>query len=158
MLSVALPPYSPQAQHSSRFPPAVLAHGNWDLWRITRQKRHPTRPKWQLLMEKIRLISWYGTYIPLFTRFHTCQVVVWDFWTINSRKIHPNWDFLPGFFLLDQSWRNQRGNVSQSVKFHEIYGKKTCYLLSSVVVLLQALYNNLLFLFCFFFERFPNPS
>ena len=29
--------------------------------------------------------SWYGKFIPLFTTgFYTSQVVVWDFWTINS--------------------------------------------------------------------------
>ena len=34
-----------------------------------------------LLMEEIRLTSW--GWFPLFTRFYTSQVVVWDFWTIN---------------------------------------------------------------------------
>ena len=44
---------------------------------------------WYAFLEEIRrFTSWYGKYIsiPLFTRFflNTFQVVVWDFWTINS--------------------------------------------------------------------------
>ena len=38
-----------------------------------------------LLMEEIRLTSWYGQKIPLFTGLHTSRVVVWDFWTTNSK-------------------------------------------------------------------------
>ena len=36
---------------------------------------------------EIRLTSWYGSFTPLFTGIHTSQVVVWDFWTINSRTV-----------------------------------------------------------------------
>ena len=31
------------------------------------------------LMEEIRLTSWYGRFLPAFTKFYTCQVVIWDF-------------------------------------------------------------------------------
>ena len=33
---------------------------------------------------ELRKTSWSWQFIPLFKRFYTCQVVVWDFWTINS--------------------------------------------------------------------------
>ena len=37
---------------------------------------------------EIRLTSWYGSLSPLFTWFYASQVVVWDFWTINSMTHH----------------------------------------------------------------------
>ena len=49
-----------------------------------------------LLMEEILLTSWYGTF-SLFTGFSTSQVVVWDFWTINSRKCEALWGVLKVF-------------------------------------------------------------
>ena len=33
---------------------------------------------------EIRLTSWYGKYLIIYRVEHTSQVVVWDFWTINS--------------------------------------------------------------------------
>ena len=46
-----------------------------------------------LLMEEILLTSWYGKF-PLLTGFDTSQGIVWDFWTINSRKCEALWGVL----------------------------------------------------------------
>ena len=40
-----------------------------------------------LLMEEIRLTSWYGKYPIIYRVSKTSQVVVWNFWTINSIKL-----------------------------------------------------------------------
>ena len=42
----------------------------------------------------------------LFTRFYTCQVVVWDFWTINSTSISNYRWWFQIFFMFTPTWGN----------------------------------------------------
>ena len=54
--------------------------------------------------------SWYGKHLVFYDGLYTSQVVVWDFWTSNSRL--PHWLFMI-YGLMDEDFEGQRWGVKE---------------------------------------------